>query len=675
MQDQEGDLGPTVAPSAESLRAFLERKEESTLRAWLKHFDINNTTNINVWEFQRGMRRLQVNGDVHPIFNALDVDNSGDVSLEEIDAAAAKLWTSFRHYCVKAFQGPRDMLMQLSGGDFNPNPLVKERFAESLQAKGWNGGHEEVLFGALDIDNLGHICVTHLRWLEIEKKRQRLKDQAKQRSDMSQLRRSDEKILGAALKDDFKAYLKNKFGSYIRAWRRCLDQDGSMSVQKHELFKACQDMGWQGDVRLLWKALDKDGSGVTSIEELDPRSGELLACFSVFAEQRFGNSAEIFHALDRSNSKKIKQADFIGACTAYGFTSGLKALFHGLDWQGKKFLVAEDLRILDRWRPPAHLTARPNEKAAEDLRAAIMATYNGYLKAWRLIDTDNSNKCSWDEFEGFCKKISFQGDVPGAWRALDDDLSGFISLQEIDKLASDTLMQFKIWTETEFGGVRSAFLIFDGDKSNKVSYREFLRACRAYGFTGNCRAIFTCFDIDGCGVLTLDEVVFLDEWDLPDEFQHMVGGGARPTLRGKAKSQRADSNLTNFETVGPGPGSYLPPSTVGAGPRVPMLRHKAAYTFSPSKPKTRLPELVARDAAIHPDGGCYNPALGQTVPSKPSFGFGTSARPSNEPSARQKASLVPGPGEYTLSPMQGSPRFTCSPRRPNRAHPLSKATL
>merc|ERR1719382_1353824 len=51
--------------------------------------------------------------------------------------------------------------------------------------------------------------------------------------------------------------------------------------------------------------------------------------------------------------------------------------------------------------------------------------------------------------------------LAGAWLALDQDLSGFISLMEIDPVAHVTLVKFKNWADKEFGGVRSAFTCMD----------------------------------------------------------------------------------------------------------------------------------------------------------------------------------------------------------------------
>merc|ERR550514_553235 len=110
-----------------------------------------------------------------------------------------------------------------------------------------------------------------------------------------------------------------------------------MSVQKAELFKACRGLGWGGDVRAVWRALDSDGSGVTSLEELDGPSAQVLARFKSWAEESFGSLAAAFRAIDRFNQKKLKGEEFVAALRALGFDGRkAKTLYLGLDWAGKR---------------------------------------------------------------------------------------------------------------------------------------------------------------------------------------------------------------------------------------------------------------------------------------------------------------------------------------------------
>merc|ERR1719161_3307334 len=97
---------------------------------------------------------------------------------------------------------------------------------------------------------------------------------------------------------------------------------------------------------------------------------------------------------------------------------------------------------------------------------------------------------NYHEFCDACKRVSFRNDVPGAWLALDRDLSGTISLEELDPEASAALMEFKAWAADQFGGVRSAFKVLDSDDSNDLTYREFRRAVRDYGYQGDAKRLF-----------------------------------------------------------------------------------------------------------------------------------------------------------------------------------------
>lgn len=55
-----------------------------------------------------------------------------------------------------------------------------------------------------------------------------------------------------------------------------------MNLQRAELFKVCRSLGWKGDVRLLWHALDADSAGDWG----DGRTGEwrenFTLCFGGF---------------------------------------------------------------------------------------------------------------------------------------------------------------------------------------------------------------------------------------------------------------------------------------------------------------------------------------------------------------------------------------------------------
>ena len=54
------------------------------------------------------------------------------------------------------------------------------------------------------------------------------------------------------------------------------------------------------------------------------------------------------------------------------------------------------------------------------------------MRAWKHIDEDQNGRLSRAEFYTFLRKIGFGGNAKQLWADLDDDNSGFISLEELE---------------------------------------------------------------------------------------------------------------------------------------------------------------------------------------------------------------------------------------------------
>lgn len=345
---------------------------------------------------------------------------------------------------------------------------------------------------------------------------------------------------------EFKQFLKRKYGGYIRAWRLGFSPYGSVVMQQTQFLKACVSMGWRKQNKLLWQAFDKDGSGYVSFDELDLHSAEVLAECRRFILERFGSAAEAFRVLDSDGSKRLVEAEFIQGMTSLGFSRSLKLLFRGLCMDSGKAVLESDFEFLDTWRPLPFLTVSANQRAKEEVLEMLIEHSNSYLAAWmRLLDKDGSNCCSWEEFKYCCQKIGYSGDVPGAWRAFDDDLSGFITLHEIDADASNCLQNFKGWADREFGGVRAAYSVFDTDGSNSISFKEWTRCCRIFNYAANSSELFRALDVERKGILSFKEVTWLDDWLFYDDTLDGPAGrySDLPTRRRRSACGNADDLL------------------------------------------------------------------------------------------------------------------------------------
>ncbi|CAE8634482.1 unnamed protein product, partial [Polarella glacialis] len=680
----EWDKNHEFETAGAELKAFFDKQgggSLSCLKAWFKHFDKEQLGTITYKEFDHGLTALNYPaGRDHQlkVWQLMDDDHSGAISFDEFAVHRdSELWSKFRRWCGSRFQGPKDMIHQLkvhygsvNGLEVNTDDVIHEReFVQSLPTFGWEGGSEDMFFHAFDVDDQGCIWFRHLKWIEVEVRRFKNKENAKRRAQkLASLKSRSNQESQAAL-NDFKAFLKRHYGPLFRAWRKCLDHDGSMTLQRAELFKACKAINWKGDARALWKALDHDNSGATTIEELDPHCAQLLANFKAWADDTCNpkTHSDIWDMLDPNNRKKLSYSYFIKQCEARGFHKKVKMLPVMLDWQDKKYIQEKDLDFFDVWRVPPWLNATPNPQAANAFRKHLVAKYGHSLKAWRVaMDKDCSNSCNWHEFQEASKTIRFHGDLAGAWLSLDVDLSGSISLEEIDPSAHASLFLFKTWCDQEFGGLRHAFRVLDADASGFLTLKEFKCACKNYGFPGDCNHLFFCLDQGNERTLQTHEVFFLDNWRTEED---PPANEKEDSIRGRNLQGcgRPGDRMLEYSTPNPGPGAYNVPSSFGAKPSCPVPgRHGGTFSMG----------ARCGDSCVKPQKGLgpakYVPSVENMILRKPSWSFADpGSRPMSARDAPRSAMSVgarqatgrpttPGPGAYFTSEREGNsgPKFS-----------------
>ena len=126
-------------------------------------------------------------------------------------------------------------------------------------------------------------------------------------------------------------------------------------------------------------------------------------------------------------------------------------------------MIQHDIQFMDEWDPPEWLLEDPSEKDAFDFVQMMADRERDLVRAWRkILDKDGSNRVSWFEFKEAAKRLNFRGNTAAAWRYLDHDLSGYITLREIEPQAHFDLMEFKAFAENEFGSVNRRKLITGG---------------------------------------------------------------------------------------------------------------------------------------------------------------------------------------------------------------------
>jgi len=589
------EYGRDSAKATDHLRQFLISSTGSVLRAWVEVFDKNNDQKITKEEFSKGMRALGYSGDVFRLFHVLDADESDELTLDEIDMKLATLWRNFRIFAAASFKSEEELIQKCADWAANITPemasvhkdrpkafhLTRDEFCNGIRKCGWTHSTADLnwVFDALeDLDHL--LRASSLRWLATELIRKKRKQEAKMKSKKWQALRVRQEPSPQDKHrhfESFKAYLRKKHGNLIRGWRQALSQTDSMVLSKLHFMKAAARLGFAKEAKDLWKALDKDDSGSASIDELDPKSAEVLAHFQAWVNSQFGGVREAFKAMDSDHTRFITHVEFAAALKRYGFERPTKQLFSHLDKEGNGKIVIEDVLFLENWIPLPFLLISPNFKAMTEIKKMILVRTGQYMKAWRrLLDRDATNRCNWYEFKEACHVLGYTGDIAGAWRAFDEDLSGYISLREIDEESDMVLSNFRRWCASEFGSVKSAFIVFDSDCSGSLSFQEFRAACRVYGYDGSARTLFSALDVDQQGTLTLKEISFLDDWEI-DRDEDGIGKPATAGL--KAVSKALTPNATSVFSLEDHPARAR---------RVTRRKYELRQRAVPSIPRVRL---------------------------------------------------------------------------------------
>eukprot|EP00403_Amphidinium_massartii_P048930 CAMPEP_0178463440 /NCGR_PEP_ID=MMETSP0689_2-20121128/50334_1 /TAXON_ID=160604 /ORGANISM="Amphidinium massartii, Strain CS-259" /LENGTH=741 /DNA_ID=CAMNT_0020090323 /DNA_START=32 /DNA_END=2254 /DNA_ORIENTATION=- len=349
---------------------------------------------------------------------------------------------------------------------------------------------------------------------------------------------------------EFVRMLRQVYGNEIRAWRKGIDVNGAFEIDQKTFYAFCRKHDLDLDIPALWRSMDKNADGVFTLEELCVHTAAILTSFRSWCTEHFGSCAQLWDSPETQRVRKSKKKSpdpwvarwpsdkkmlfqpFQDALRSLalrtrrpwpgpdGNASWVHIVMQSLDLFGCHLISRDDLAWLDKWDPPEWISAEPDEAAWQELRAEMLQQYGHPLKAWRvLLDEDNSNSVSWMEFKHGAEKLKYKGNAVGAWRHLDKDLSGTISMKEYDPESADLLLSFKTWAEEHFGSVETAFKGLDDDGSGSLSLSELRKACKRLRWHGDVKLLFDCLDLDGDTsghpgkrTLQLKEVSFLDSW-------------------------------------------------------------------------------------------------------------------------------------------------------------------
>lgn len=319
---------------------------------------------------------------------------------------------------------------------------------------------------------------------------------------------------------DFYMWCIKKFKNLTRCWR-LLDQNLNMKITKLEFLTSLNKYEFHGDARALFNILDRDRSGSLSYYHFDPSGAEELASLQKWIKERFGTVEEAFYRLDEDGDGRITTDELQRGLRRYGFHVEVRYLFEMLDLDRDQKIQPEELLFLDRWTPLPFLCHEPDYEGAETWKQKLLHAYNwNSIKAWHGgLDKNMSMRVSYTEFSHVCQQehVPMQR-RPGVWRAMDTDLSGWISLREVDPLAHELLLKFKKYCVDNYGSVYKAFNKIDLNNNGSWSRREFQKIEHDMNLSReDGEMLFQGLAMDGGKQITFSKVKYLDNWSVEDE--------------------------------------------------------------------------------------------------------------------------------------------------------------
>lgn len=322
---------------------------------------------------------------------------------------------------------------------------------------------------------------------------------------------------------DFYRWCIDRFKNLARCWR-LLDTSLNMNLTYLEFLNSLRDNDYKGDGRQIFKILDRDRSGSLSYFHFDPGGAKALAQLRVWAEGQFGGVQQAFVVFDKDRNGSLTFQEFSQGARQYGLTTEepIYYLFQLIDLDKNKQITKEEVAFMDAWRCPPWLKVQADHEGLQAFKENLLRKYrDNLLLAWNNIDQNDQMRVSWEEFLAACKKLNFdEKRLPGVWRALDHNLSGWVSLHELSPDAYDILVKFKRWAHRKEGNINKLLIALDENQDGWVGRREFLRIKADLNLTDDeYHMLFHGLDSDGKGAIKISKLRFLDTWNIEEDIK------------------------------------------------------------------------------------------------------------------------------------------------------------
>merc|ERR1719487_62607 len=133
-------------------------------------------------------------------------------------------------------------------------------------------------------------------------------------------RKKAEKDVGMKCLAGLKRQLIVNYGSIHVAWRQALDLDGNGRLSFGEFCIAMRNLGYGGNVKAEFHALDQDDDGFISLHDIDPQVDEEISSYKKLVLEKYPNMLIAWReCLNAGGSGQVDEKMFGEHCKRLGW--------------------------------------------------------------------------------------------------------------------------------------------------------------------------------------------------------------------------------------------------------------------------------------------------------------------------------------------------------------------
>mmetsp|Transcript_45972 Transcript_45972/g.82781 ORF Transcript_45972/g.82781 Transcript_45972/m.82781 type:complete len:1206 (+) Transcript_45972:75-3692(+) len=340
---------------------------------------------------------------------------------------------------------------------------------------------------------------------------------------------------------ELKTLLVARYGNLFSAWRQALDLDGNGRLSFGEFCLAMRDLGYTGNSKAAWHALDSDNDGFIQLDDLDPETEHMVTSYRDAATDKFGNMLASWTDMCKDGNGVIDKATFAAHCKHLNWTGNVGLLYASLkndrtrkhmslrdydtpahmaflrgDYEmiteskvevSTDFLERNSNSFRQRWnraqatsqiaaREESAFNDRKKDKASNDiesLRELLLKKYGTLTSAWRFAFEESENgKVYFVQFCNAMRCLGYAGNIKKCFHDLDKDDKGHLLLEDLDAESADIIKSFRKLLLKKYGSYIKAWAALDYNKSNSLDVDELVTVCKYIGYKHDAKTLFRC---------------------------------------------------------------------------------------------------------------------------------------------------------------------------------------